>query len=198
MFISSIQYCLSNVDYCTQVKLPCGTEETRIIRPEDCLGAAEKPVVSNSLLRPVFDTYSYLQVVCVIDCPTIGHIENLVNSPAWKDYHSTISEDMPHNLHVMYHLAGDGVLEDEQYKMWMKKFGSHVHVCMLILDIQLVSPTDGCYQHLVANRKYCPDYVTFTSVSTSQLRLYNLDKEMFSLPHFDVEPSNKLDCAYLH
>ena len=71
-----------------------------------------------------------LQVVCVVDCPTPAHIPSLISSPTWEPYYSKeAGEEVPHNVNVVYHLIGTGVVEDELYKAWMARFGPNVHVC---------------------------------------------------------------------
>jgi ribonuclease Z len=81
-------------------------------------------------------------------------------------------------VHVIYHLLGSNVLEDERYKSFMDGFGDDT-------------------QHLISSPDHNPDPLTFTSAGLSQLRLNQLDSEMFPLPYHTTTPRKDLSCVLL-
>ncbi|KIJ09075.1 hypothetical protein PAXINDRAFT_172647 [Paxillus involutus ATCC 200175] len=114
-------------------------------------------------------------VVLVLDTPTLAHIPGLVSGFAdsepfarylWK-YTEGSKE---HMVRAVFHLCGENVLEDERYKAFMNGFGPEVH-------------------HVVASRRHLPNAITFTSAAYSQLRLNQLDPNIFPVQKFscDVE-----------
>ena len=79
-------------------------------------------------------------------------------------------------VHVIYHLLGPNVLEDERYKAFMNGFSDDT-------------------QHLISSPDHNPDPLTFTSAGLSQLRLNQLDPEMFPLLYYNTTPRKELSCA---
>ena len=79
-------------------------------------------------------------------------------------------------VHVIYHLLGSDVLEDERYKSFMNGFADDT-------------------QHLISSPDHNRDPLTFTSAGLSQLRLNQLDSEMFPLPYYSTTPRKDLSCA---
>jgi ribonuclease Z len=69
-------------------------------------------------------------------------------------------------------------LEDERYKSFMDGFGDDT-------------------QHLISSPDHNPDPLTFTSAGLSQLRLNQLDSEMFPLPYYRAAPRKDLSSALL-
>lgn len=47
-------------------------------------------------------------------------------------------------------------------------------------------------KHLVASSLYSPNPVVFTSAATTQMRLAELDPEIFRLPHHSLAPTKPL------
>ncbi|KAI6010112.1 hypothetical protein EDC04DRAFT_3072447 [Pisolithus marmoratus] len=117
-------------------------------------------------------------VVLLLDTPTLAHIPSLLAGFAdggpFAKYRKLKSED--HIVRVIHHLCGDGVLEDERYRAFMNEFGPDVH-------------------HLVASRRYLPDPVTFTSAAYSQLRLNQLDADIFPIPKFTTSAEMSLEAV---
>lgn len=115
-------------------------------------------------------------VVLLLDTPTLAHIPSLLAGFAddgpFSKYRQLNSKD--HVVRVIHHLCGDGVLEDERYRSFMNEFGPDVH-------------------HLVASRRYLPDPVTFTSAAYSQLRLNQLDSDVFPVPKFTLSAERPLE-----
>ncbi|THH10213.1 hypothetical protein EW146_g8446 [Bondarzewia mesenterica] len=142
-----------------------GGQVERTVRPEDCVGDSECP-----------------GIVIVLDVPSPDHVPSLAssfNTPFYSVFRSKAQEDAKkYNVHAIYHLLGDGVLEDERYKAFMNGFADHTH-------------------HLVASRQHGNDPLTFTSAGLSQLRLNRLDPEVFSLPKYQVA-QKKEPCPYVH
>ncbi|KAG8216533.1 hypothetical protein J3R82DRAFT_6675 [Butyriboletus roseoflavus] len=136
-----------------QVKDSNGYPVHREIKPEDCIGESVTPAV-----------------VLVFDTPTSAHIPALlssfVDSGHFAKYLWKHAEDSKqHKVRVIFHLCGDGVLEDQRYKTFMDDFGPEVH-------------------HIVASRKYLPNPMTFTSAAYSQLRLHQLDPIIFPIQKY--------------
>ncbi|KAF8887345.1 hypothetical protein BD779DRAFT_1527626 [Infundibulicybe gibba] len=133
----------------------------RTVRPEECIGESEPP-----------------GVVVVLDVPTPSHIKSLIssfaNSPFFSKLRSTNPEDhKDYVVRTIFHICGDGVLEDPRYLAFMDGFGTNV-------------------QHVVASREHGPDPVTFTSAAFNQLRLNKLDPTMFSIPKFSLSAAKDL------
>jgi ribonuclease Z len=56
------------------------------------------------------------------------------------------------------------------------------------------SYTNMLIQHLVASREHGADPVTFTSASLNQLRLNQLDSEIFPIPNLKLEAKKDISC----
>ncbi|KAJ6605846.1 hypothetical protein B0H10DRAFT_2076138 [Mycena sp. CBHHK59/15] len=133
----------------------------KIVRPEDCIGPSEIPVV-----------------VIILDIPTPSHIPSLVSSfeqsPFYAKLRSTRPEDLAEIVvRSVFHLCGQGVLEDVRYIKFMNGFPPSAH-------------------HIISSREYNRDPVTFTTAAFNQLRLHQLDAEMFPVPKFCLEPKKEL------
>jgi ribonuclease Z len=116
-----------------------------------------------------------------LDVPTPDHIESLVSAFATPAYSPFRVKRSAHRkdpvVHVIYHLLGSNVLEDERYKSFMSGFSDDT-------------------QHIISSPDHNPDPLTFTSAGLSQLRLNQLDSEMFPLPHHMATPTKDLSCAF--
>lgn len=133
----------------------------RVVRPEECVGESETPVAT-----------------LILDIPSKAHIPSLLsafdNSPFYAKFRSTLPEDLrTYVVRSVFHICGDGVLEDERYIAFMNGFAPSVH-------------------HVVASREHSPDPVTFTSAAFNQFRLNQLDSEMFPLPKFSLSPKKDI------
>jgi ribonuclease Z len=120
------------------------------------------------------------KAVIILDVPSPDHIESLVSAFATPAY-SPFRVKGPANrkdyaVHVVYHLLGSNVLEDERYKAFMNGFSDDT-------------------QHLISSPDHNPDPLTFTSAGLSQLRLNQLDSEMFPLPHYCTTLRKDLSCT---
>ena len=74
-----------------------------------------------------------MQVVLLFDTPTLAHIpallSGIVGSGRFSKYLWKHAKDSTqHKVRAVFHLCGDGVLEDERYKAFMDDFGPDVHV----------------------------------------------------------------------
>jgi ribonuclease Z len=69
----------------------------------------------------------------VIDCPSPSHIPSLVASFSegfYSKFHSAREEDTAqYSVRSVFHICGEGVLEDERYKEFMRGFRDDAHVC---------------------------------------------------------------------
>jgi ribonuclease Z len=159
-----------------------GVKVQRTVRPEDCLGEPETRKVRPPILAPRYCTKRFYKVVIILDVPTPDHIESLVSAfstPAYSPFRvKTPAHRKDYVIHVIYHLLGSNVLEDERYKSFMNGFADDT-------------------QHLISSPDHNPDPLTFTRAGLNQLRLNQLDSEMFPLPYFRTTPRKDLSCALL-
>jgi ribonuclease Z len=159
-----------------------GVKVQRTVRPEDCLGEPETEKVRPPILAPRHCTKQLYKVVIILDVPTPDHIESLVSAfstPAYSPFRVKMpTHRKDYVVHVIYHLLGSNVLEDERYKSFMNGFADDT-------------------QHLISSPDHNPDPLTFTSAGLSQLRLNQLDSQMFPLPYFRTTPRKDLSCVLL-
>ncbi|OCH93318.1 hypothetical protein OBBRIDRAFT_790349 [Obba rivulosa] len=118
------------------------------------------------------------RAVIVLDVPTPAHIDPLIKSFSesafYSRYHSQSDENRAeHPVELVVHMCGQGVLEDPRYKDFMNGFSKDTN-------------------QLVASREHTPDPLTFTSFGSTQLRLNQLDPELFPLPHFRLDAARPL------
>lgn len=85
-------------------------------------------------------------MVLVLNTPTRDHIASLAasfsDSPFFARFRSSRAEDgEAFAVHAVFHVCGDGVLEDKRYKSFMWGFRADVHVggCTCFLLHQLMS-----------------------------------------------------------
>ncbi|KAJ7272678.1 hypothetical protein B0H12DRAFT_1043818 [Mycena haematopus] len=133
----------------------------KVVRPLDCIGPSEVPAV-----------------LIVLDVPSAAYIPSLISSfeqsPFYAKFRSTRPEDLAaFVVRTVFHLCGDGVLEDARYIEFMNGFPPTAH-------------------HIVSSREYGRDPVTFTTAAFNQLRLHQLDAEMFPVPHYSLESKKAL------
>ncbi|KAL4253032.1 RNase Z family protein [Abortiporus biennis] len=133
----------------------------RVIKPEDIISPPDPPTV-----------------VIILDVPSPDHISSLVSAFNDNSFYSQLrskNEDVQKNyiVNTVYHLCGEGVLEDARYKEFMNGFN------------------DDAF-HIVSSREHAADPVTFTTAAFNQLRLNRLDEDMFPIPKFQLEPRKHL------
>ncbi|KAG2011926.1 3' tRNA processing endoribonuclease, variant 2 [Coprinopsis cinerea AmutBmut pab1-1] len=141
-----------------------GQQETRMkdvtVKPEQCVGESEAP-----------------SAVVVLDVPEkryLGSLEKWFAEGVIGRVRSRKEEDeKEYSVKAVFHMLGEGVLEDPRYIEFMNGF------------------RDGV-DHLVTSKEHCPNRVTFTSATFNQLRLNKLDNEMFPIQKFNLEPSKSL------
>ncbi|KAH9852566.1 hypothetical protein C2E23DRAFT_826150 [Lenzites betulinus] len=138
-----------------------GNKVQRTVRPEECVAATEPP-----------------QSVLILDVPSPAYIPSLVTSftesPFFAKYRSRKeSERKEHPIHAVFHLCGEGVLEDPRYKTFMNGFFDETH-------------------HVIASRQHTPDKIAFGRSAIVQAKLNQLDADMFPLPKFQLEPARDL------
>lgn len=157
-----------------------GVKVQRTVRPEDCLGEPETRKVRLLILAPRYCTKQLYKVIIILDVPTPDHIESLASAfstPAYSPFRVKMpAHRKDYVVHVIYHLLGSDVLEDERYKSFMNGFADDT-------------------QHLISSPDHNSDPLTFTSAGLSQLRLNQLDSEMFPLPYYRTTPRKDLSCA---
>ncbi|KAK7062530.1 hypothetical protein VNI00_000018 [Paramarasmius palmivorus] len=133
----------------------------RTVKPEDILGPSEAP-----------------SVVIILDIPTPAHIASAIRpfteSSFYKKFRTNDEEHLKeYTVRTVYHILGDGVLEDPRYKEFMRGFWDDAN-------------------HVVSSREHSPDPVTFTSAAYNQLRLSQLDSEIFRVPYYNLTPKKDL------
>lgn len=66
----------------------------------------------------------------MLDVPTVNHIPSLISSFIESSFFAKLRGHDDRDFHVrdVFHLCGDGVLEDARYKTFMNSFGPTVHV----------------------------------------------------------------------
>ncbi|KIY46216.1 hypothetical protein FISHEDRAFT_48033 [Fistulina hepatica ATCC 64428] len=116
--------------------------------------------------------------ILFLDVPSVDHIaslsSNFTDSPFYRRFRSDDEADKKeYNVHVVYHVLGRGVLDDPRYIAFMKGFSSGS-------------------QHVVYSPEYSPDPVTFTGAAFNQLRLNQLDSDIFTIPKYSLQGSRPL------
>jgi ribonuclease Z len=130
-----------------------------------------------------------------LDVPSPTYIPSLVfsfdQSPFYAKFRSTRPEDLAEFVvRTVFHLCGDGVLEDPQYIQFMSGFPPTTHVCTSLIILLRAAESDG--KHIISSPEYGRDPVTFTTAAFNQLRLHQLDAEMFPIPHYSLDPKKEL------
>ncbi|KAI0372022.1 hypothetical protein BV20DRAFT_964716 [Pilatotrama ljubarskyi] len=130
----------------------------RTVRPEECVGPSQ---VGQSVL--------------ILDVPTPEHIPSLMasftESPFYAKYRSKdIDMRKKHPVHAVFHLCGDGVLEDERYKEFMNGFSDETY-------------------HVVSSKEHTADKIVFGRSALVQAKLNQLDPEMFPIPKYSLKPA---------
>ncbi|RXW24848.1 hypothetical protein EST38_g1005 [Candolleomyces aberdarensis] len=138
-------------------------DRTVTVKPEECMGESEPPTAA-----------------IVLDVPSPEYISSLLQyyrkdfDPLFSMLRSTDPEHRKEvQVRALFHLVGDGVLEDPRYIDFMRGFGDDA-------------------QHVVASKEHCPNSVTFTSAAANQLRLSKLDPVIFPLQKFQMESRRRL------
>ncbi|EPQ53491.1 hypothetical protein GLOTRDRAFT_78506 [Gloeophyllum trabeum ATCC 11539] len=112
-------------------------------------------------------------VVAILDVPSPSYIPSLVtelkSSPVLSG-----NDGEKYNIRLVVHLCGDDVWGNQYIQGVVRCFPASVH-------------------HLVSSKKHSPNPVTFTSAGYAQLKLNQLDPDMFPLPQFNLEPEFPLD-----
>lgn len=131
-----------------------------------------------------------------MDVPSPGHIPSATaafeKSPFYQQFRSKSCEE--YTVHAIFHICGEGVLEDARYKDFLGGFADSVHVRVQLSYCENAHKYDT-RQHLIASREYTADPATFTSAAFNQLKLNQLDKEMFPVPKVELSPRKNLDGA---
>ncbi|PFH48651.1 hypothetical protein AMATHDRAFT_64951 [Amanita thiersii Skay4041] len=143
-------------------------EIERTVQPEECVDKSETPD----------------KVILVLDVPSPSYIPSVISTfetPFYAKFRSRSPEyKEKHIVRTVYHILGEGVLEDERYIQFMRSFE------------EPESNGEDPVHHLVASPEYCADPITFTSAAFNQLRLNTLDDKIFPLPKFTLKPSKDI------
>ncbi|KAF9220720.1 hypothetical protein BS17DRAFT_797508 [Gyrodon lividus] len=154
--------------------LPRGPLRARLSKGE-CVTVQVKDTNGNIIVREIQPEDCIGEsvtpgVILVFDTPTLAHIPGLLlgfaDSAPFARYLWKYAEgSKEHVVRAVFHLCGEDVLEDERYKSFMNGFGPEA-------------------QHIVASRRHLPNPITFTSATYSQLRLNQLDPDIFPVQKF--------------
>ncbi|KAJ7493248.1 hypothetical protein B0H11DRAFT_2394589 [Mycena galericulata] len=117
-------------------------------------------------------------VVIVLDIPSPGYVASLVSSFEESPFCAKLRSSRPEDVaecavRTVVHLCGEGVLQDVRYNQFMNGFPPSAH-------------------HIISAPEYGPDPITFTTAAFNQLRLHQLDPEMFPVPCFNLQPEREL------
>ncbi|KAI8085970.1 beta-lactamase-like protein [Gilbertella persicaria] len=108
-------------------------------------------------------------VFIVVDCPSVAYIDGLVHSNKFKDFQT----EGKYKTHVMIHYVGQGVLEDDRYKVWLNSF-------------------DSTTDHIFGSTELCAQTVQFTSHAIGQVKLSMLNPDIFPIPKYNNVPQISL------
>ena len=140
-----------------------------------------------------------MQVVMIFDIPTPEHISSLTSAFEKSTFYNQFlgpKEGKDYTVNSIFHLCGEGVLEDDRYKAFLAGFAPDVNV--RFLSTKSAKRVLTTTQHIVSSREHSADPITFTGVSFNQLRLNQLDPELFPVPKFQLEPKKPLSSANQH
>ncbi|KAF0380098.1 beta-lactamase-like protein [Gigaspora margarita] len=110
-------------------------------------------------------------IFIVIDVPSTSYIPSICASPELATYQTENKDLQPR---IIIHMLGNGVLENEKYQSWMKKFGTNT-------------------EHVIMNEQYCPQRIIFNSIAESQFKLSKIDENRFRIPYYSNQPEKLLD-----
>ncbi|KDQ10344.1 hypothetical protein BOTBODRAFT_115899 [Botryobasidium botryosum FD-172 SS1] len=146
--------------------VPNGPVRKKLINGESITTDDGKLVTPDMCIGPSSPPAAFL----FVDCPSPSYIPGAVKD-ALPDLSSHPERIV---INLVIHRVGPGVIEDKRYRDWMNTFDPNVH-------------------HLIASETYCPNRVSHTSSAYAQLRLAELDPEIFRVPAYSLTPSASLD-----
>ncbi|KAJ3032438.1 hypothetical protein HDV00_007546 [Rhizophlyctis rosea] len=129
------------------------TADGNIVEPHQCIGPS----------RPG-------SIFVILDCPNASYIDSVLDSQSLTDLQDSKSKD---RVKYIVHILGDGVLEDERYVAWAKKFAKST-------------------QHVLVSRNYNTFSYNFHASATVMHQLNALDPAVFPLPFASEEPLMKM------
>lgn len=118
-------------------------------------------------------------------------------SPFYSQFRSKTEDGKESPVSAVFHLCGEDVLEDARYKEFMNGFANSVNV-RYTNALDFLHYTEPIHQHIVSSRKHSPDPVTFTHAALVQLKLNQLDSEMFPLQTYRTEPIKSITGKWTH
>ncbi|KAJ6474675.1 hypothetical protein C8R47DRAFT_986738, partial [Mycena vitilis] len=132
--------------------------EAGVVRPKDCMGTPRSP-----------------SVMIILDIPSPSYIPSLLDSFTRSQFYSQMQSETPeYSIPSIFHLCGEGVLEDPRYVEFMNRFPSYTH-------------------HIISSSETDWDPVTFQAAALQQLKMNQLDPDMFPIPKYSLDPKKKLD-----
>ncbi|TPX31232.1 hypothetical protein SmJEL517_g05361 [Synchytrium microbalum] len=99
-------------------------------------------------------------VFFILDCPSELYISSLINAPYLQQFKNVKTSPVTCIIHIL----GDGVLENVQYREWIRSFGNQT-------------------QHIIMSEKHNPQTVIFRAVGRIQQQLNYIDKEIFPVQY---------------
>ena len=98
-------------------------------------------------------------IFLIMDCPTVRHIDSLVNN---RTLSSIIAQEGQEAVHLVVHICGKNVLEDNRFQDWLKTFPEST-------------------KHIYISEKYNKQPIVFTSAALMQQKLNQIDSAIFPL-----------------
>ncbi|KIK63188.1 hypothetical protein GYMLUDRAFT_197664 [Collybiopsis luxurians FD-317 M1] len=149
-----------------------GEEELRTVRPVEVIAPSQPPAAA-----------------LILDIPSPDYIPSILAAfdtegstwARWTKYSKVevIPEKLPEEeeflLHTVFHILGEGVLEDERYQSFMSNFRSESEI-----------------HHVISSKAHSSDPITFTSSAYQLLKLTHLDSEIFRVPKFQLNPQKDI------
>ncbi|KAG9284291.1 hypothetical protein G9A89_002101 [Geosiphon pyriformis] len=109
-------------------------------------------------------------ILIIIDVPSVNYIESVCSNTEFAAYQN---DNENSRVGLIVHMLGNGVLDDERYRTWMRKYGSDT-------------------QHIISNEQYCLQRLIFNKAGQSQFKLSKLDETQFRVPFYSNEPLKNL------
>jgi ribonuclease Z len=133
--------------------------------------------------------------VIILDVPFPSYIPSLLDSFTRSPFYCKMQSESPeHTIHSIFHICGEGVLEDERYVEFMNKFPTDTNVSIVLLKVSCISHFS---QHIISSPECDRDVATFKASVLDQMRMNQLDPVMFPIQKFSLEPKKRLEGTHL-
>lgn len=130
-----------------------------------------------------------IKVFLIVDCPTNDHVSSLTTATQFERCYRESN-----NTVLVIHLLGDGVIDNENYKAWMKKFPAKTKVRRMaewIYDY-LILTTFLSSQHIISSAQFHAHEAVFSSFFGLQTCLNRIDSRMYPALYENKIPARSL------